>query len=120
MRNNRQYKCLGLIKDLVVTLSLAPFSIIIMDVVVIDIPPKFDMFLFRSWASKLKGTLEMDMAYATIPLFGEHRKLYREKRLAYVVNSQDKPENYPICEIDTNLGSSIFYNDFNFEEEQPV
>ena len=62
----------------------------------------------------------MDMSYATIPLFGEHKKLYRENKPAYVVSIQDKPENHPIYAIDIDLGSSIFYNDFNFEEEQPV
>ena len=86
MRNNRQYKCLGLIKDLVVTLSLVPFNIIILDVVVIDIPPNFCMLLSRSWASKLKGTLQMGMYFATILLFGKHIKLYGEKMLAYVVS----------------------------------
>ena len=39
--------------------------------VVSDIPPKFDMLLSRSWAAKLKGTLQMDMSYATIPIFGQ-------------------------------------------------
>ena len=56
-----------------------------MDVVVVGIPPKFGMLLYRSWDSKLKVTLQMDMSYATIPLFGEHRILYREKRLVYIV-----------------------------------
>ena len=49
-----------------------------MDVVVTDIPPKFRMLLSRSWAAKLKGALQMDMSYATIPVFGEQRRLYRE------------------------------------------
>ena len=70
---------------MVVNLVQIPTKSIIMDVVVDDIPPKFGMLLSRSWASKLKGTLQMDMSYETTPLFGEHRRLYREKRLAYVV-----------------------------------
>ena len=59
----------------------------------------------------------MDMYYATIPLLGEHTKLYREKRLAYVVNSQDKPRKHSIYAVDFDLGSYIFYNDLHFEEE---
>ena len=47
----------------------------------------------------------MNMSYVTIPIFGEHKKLYREKRLSYVVSSQNKPENHPIYEVDTELGS---------------
>ena len=57
----------------------------------------------------------MDMQYATIPFFGEHRKLYIEKRLAYVVSSEDKPENNPIYVVNSELWYSIFYNDFCFE-----
>ena len=55
--DSRKVKCLGLIKDMVVTLAQIPSKSIIMDVVVVDIPPKFGMFLSRSWDSKLKGTL---------------------------------------------------------------
>jgi len=42
-----------------------------MDVVVVDIPPKFGMLLSRSWAAKLKDALQMDMSYVAIPVFGE-------------------------------------------------
>ena len=55
--DSRKIICLGMIKDLVVTLSQIPAKIIVMDVVVANIPPKFGMFLSISWAVKLKGTL---------------------------------------------------------------
>ena len=76
--DSNQVKCLGLIKDLVVSLAQIPSKSLVMDVVVADIPPKFRMLLSRSWAAKLKGALQMDMSYATIPIFGEQRRLYRE------------------------------------------
>lgn len=41
-------KCLGLIKDLVVSLDKIPTKNVLMDVVVPDIPPRFGMFLSRS------------------------------------------------------------------------
>ena len=53
----------------------------------------------------------MDMTYATITLFGGNIRLHREKRLAYVVNSRDKPKNHPIYVVDTDLGYSICFND---------
>ena len=62
-----------------------------MDVVVVDVPTKFGMLLSRSWETKLKGTLQMDMSYATIYVFGEQRKLYRESRLAYIISSKENP-----------------------------
>jgi len=68
--DSRKVKCLGLIKDLVVSLAQITTKKMVMNVVVADIPLKFDMLLSRSWAAKLKGTLQMDMSYATIPVFG--------------------------------------------------
>ena len=109
--DSRRVKCLGLIKDMVVTLNKFPFKTIVMDVVVADIPPKFGVLLSRYWTSKLKGSLQMDMSYATIPIQDGSRRLYSEKRTPYVVSSQDKPEVHHIYAVDTDLGSSIFFND---------
>jgi hypothetical protein len=44
-----KFRCLGLIKDLVINLSQLPMRSMVMDVVVADIPPKFDLLLSRSW-----------------------------------------------------------------------
>ena len=109
--DSRRVKCLGLIKDMVVTLNKLPSKTIVMDVVVANIPPKFGVLLSRSWTSKLKGSLQMDMSYATIPVQDGSRRLYSEKRTPYVVSSQDKPKVHHIYVVDTNLGSSILFND---------
>jgi hypothetical protein len=51
---------------------------VVMDIVVVDVPPKFGMILSRYWIKRLGGTLKMDLTYATIPIFvGEHRILYK-------------------------------------------
>ena len=55
--DSNQVKCLGLIKDLCVTLVQCPANIILMDIVVVDIPPKYGMLLSRSWGEKLRGFL---------------------------------------------------------------
>ena len=60
--DSRRVKCFGLIKNMVVTLNKLPSKTIVMVVVVADIPPKFGVFLSRSWTSKLKGSLQMDMS----------------------------------------------------------
>lgn len=52
-------KCIGLIKDLVVSLDQNPTKNVLMDVVVADIPPRFGMLLSRSWGAKLKGTPQL-------------------------------------------------------------
>ena len=50
-------RCLGLIKDLCVTLAQIPAKSLVMDIVVADIPLKYGMLLSRSWGEKLQGTL---------------------------------------------------------------
>jgi hypothetical protein len=108
--DSKKVKCLGVIKDLVVTLSQLPMKSVVMDIVVADIPPKFGMLLSRSWDKKVGGSLQMDLTYATIPIFGgEHRKLYKEVRLAYIVSDHDNPGNHPIYAVDDEIGSTIFH-----------
>jgi hypothetical protein len=76
--DSRKVQCLGVIKDLVMTLFQLPMKSVVMDIVVVDVPPKFGMLLSRSWIKIMGGTLQMDLTYATIPVFGgEHRRLYR-------------------------------------------
>ena len=85
--NSSQVKCLGLIKYLCVTLVQCPTKSIIMDIVVSDIPPKYSMLLSRSWGEKLQGSLQLDMSYSLIYVFGQQRNLYRETLMKYMVSS---------------------------------
>lgn len=57
----------------------------------------------------------MDMSYATIPVFGEQRRLYMENKLAYMISSPEYPENHPIYSMETDLGSAIFCNNVSGE-----
>lgn len=76
--DSRVVQCIGVIKDLAVTLTQLLMKSIVMDIVVTNIPAKYGMMLSRSWAGKHGGTLQMDMTYATIPIFdGEKKSLYR-------------------------------------------
>ena len=86
--DSRKVKCLGLVKDMVATLKKMPSKTVVMDAMVEKIPPKFGILLSRSWTSKLKGTLQMNMLYATIPMDGGNKMLYHEKISPYVVNNQ--------------------------------
>ena len=67
--DSSKVKFLGMIKYLVISLAQIRDKTLVMDVVVVAIPPKFGMLLSRSWVAKLKGALQMDMSYATIPMF---------------------------------------------------
>jgi hypothetical protein len=106
--DSRRVQCLGVIKDLVVSLFQLPMKSVVMDIVVADVPAKFGMLLPRSWIKRTGGTLQMDLTYATIPVVGgEHRRLYREAQLAYIVSDEANPTNHPIFVLDTDLGSSL-------------
>lgn len=91
-----------------------------MDIVVVDIPSIFGMLLSKSWSKKLGGTLQMDMPYATIPVFGgEFRRLYKETQMAYIISDQHNPSNHPIYAEEKELGSSIFHLDADDNDFQP-
>jgi hypothetical protein len=52
----------------------------------------------------------MDLTYATIPMFGgEHRILYREAQLAYIISDEADPTKHPIFSLDIDLGSSLLH-----------
>jgi hypothetical protein len=68
--DSRNVKCLGMIKDLVVNLAQIPIKSILMDIVIFDTPAKYGMFLSKSWGTNLGGSLQLDMTYATISIFG--------------------------------------------------
>jgi len=92
------------------TLSQLPMKSVFMDIVVADRLPKFGMFLSRSWAKKVGGSLQIDLAYATIHIFGgEHRKLCRAVWLAYIISDHDNPGNHPIYAMDDEIGYSILH-----------
>ena len=81
-----------------------------MDILVADIPPKYGMLLSRSWGAKLQGSLQLNMSYATILVFGQLKRLYRETLMKYVVSSQEKPQNFPIYSVHLDMYSFILYN----------
>jgi hypothetical protein len=81
---------------------------VVMDIVVVDVPPKFVMILSRYWIKRIGGTLHMDLTYATIPMFGgEHRRLYKEAHLAYIISDESDPTNHPIFSLDIELGAIL-------------
>ena len=88
-----------------------------MDIVVADVPPKYGMLLSRSWGAKLQGTMQMDMTYATIPVFNQTRRLYKESHMQYTVTSQDRPQNSPLYSVNTGLDSFILFNEEASDEQ---
>ncbi len=119
--DSSRVRCIGLIKDLVVSLDQIPEKNVLMDVVVADIPPRFGMLLSRSWGAKIKGTMQLDFSYATILVFGPMRKLYQAQKMKYMITSKEKPINHLINYVHTDLESFVLYSDsFNETDSQLV
>jgi ribonuclease HI len=57
------------------------------------------------------------MSYATIPVFGQQRRLYKETMMKYMVNSQEKPHNYPLYSVHSDMDSFILYNDGDLDNQ---
>jgi len=105
---SKRDKCLGVIKYLVVTLSQLTMKSVVMDIVVVDIPSNFGISLSRSWTKKVEGSMQMDMSFVTILVFGGvYKRLYRENQLDYIVNDHDNPDNHPIYVVEDGIGSCI-------------
>jgi hypothetical protein len=103
---------------MVVTLAQLPVKSIMMDVVVDYVPTNYGMFLSRIWAGKLGGTMQMDMTYATVLVFGgENRRLYMETKFSYVVSDQNNPKNHPIYDVDEDMVCCIL--SINEEYDEP-
>lgn len=66
------------------------------------------MLLSRSWGAKLKGSSQLDFFYATILVFGQMRKLCREKKMKYMIMSKEKPMNHPINYVHIDLESFVY------------
>ena len=95
-------------KDLCVNLAQIPTKSLIMDIVVANITPKYGIFLSRSWGSELQGTMQMDMTYATIPIFSQPRRLYRETHMKYMVSNQERPKPLLFIPYTLTLTHSLF------------
>ena len=103
--DSRKVKFLGLIKDLVINLSQLSSKSILMDIVLADIPPKFGLLLSLSSSKRLGGTLQMDLTYATIPMFGgETKRLYRENQFTYIISNNKNSINHAIYVVDREFG----------------
>jgi hypothetical protein len=113
--DSRKVKFMGMIKDIVVNLSQVPVKSILMDVVVVEFPAKYGMILSISWGAKLGGSAQLDMTYATIPIFGgQFTRLYRETRLSYTISDPQNHNNYPSYVVDQYLGNCILSIDDDF------
>ena len=60
----------------------------------------------------------MDGSYATIPVFSQLRRLYREAQMKFMVSCPEKPENSPLYSVHTDLNSFILFNNESIDEPE--
>lgn len=94
--NSKPVEVEGIIKDIKSSLARNPDISLIMDVIVIDIPDVWGLFLSRKWGATIGGHVQMDLSYTTIPLsHGTPFILYRE--LAYLLHVIKLGPYYETC-----------------------
>jgi hypothetical protein len=86
--DSRRVKVLGVYEDVEVFLIDFPHISVLMDILVIDVPDAWGMFLSRTWSSALGGFLSMNLTHAYIPMGdGTYEILHnREKKDTHVMN----------------------------------
>jgi hypothetical protein len=95
----------GLIKDLKVSLATYLDISLLMDVVVIDVLDTWGMLLSKKRDATLRGSLQMDLSYATIPnLEGGFVTLYRGPVVRYQVKDPQNTMN-EIMYLDDMMGN---------------
>ena len=111
-------KCLGVIKDMVVSLTQILARILGMDVVVANIPARFGMLLSRSWGAKLGGVLKLGFTYVVIPIFGgEERRFYRETRFVKTITEKGASNSLVYSQEKDDFACFMVHDNVEFAED---
>ena len=115
---SKRVKCVGLIKDIVVSLEKIPTKNIVMYEVVANILALFAMLLSRSWGEKFGGVIKLDFTYAIIPVFnGEERRLYRETRFVKTTSKKDAGNSPIYSQEIEDISCFMLHEDAEFVED---
>ena len=89
--DSRPVEVEGMIENHLVRLAKYPNIQITVDILVINVPDKWERLLSRKWGATLGGSIQMDWTYATVPT-SEYSlvKLYSEKEKMYHVENPKK------------------------------
>lgn len=94
---------------------------VVMDTLVVDIPPHFSMLLSKSWGSKVGGSIKLDLTYATIPTFGgEKKRFYRDSWFVKTVTPAKGSKNSPVHGKDSDISCLFLEEDENLLEEKSM
>jgi hypothetical protein len=101
---------MSLIKDLKSQIHVHPDISFLMDVMVVDIPITYGIFLSRKYTTLFGGSLQMDLSYVIIPISNfEMVKIYRDPFVKYHVEDPKEPCNEVVQETISELFISRSY-----------
>ena len=110
--DSREVEVIGIILGLQLKLAAYPKITFQMDILVIDVPDAWGMLLSRKWGATLKGNIQMDLSYATIPISENSLvKLHRERERKYHVEDPNEPMNEFIRQMG-ELGNYVICSNF--------
>jgi hypothetical protein len=106
----------GELKYVLIRLSSNPKVHQVIDIVVVDIPEVYGMFLSRDWSEKLHGYFSTDWSHLWLPVNGQPNKLRinREHYLKYTVTDlNDSNEPFvPSVNALESQGMNTFFGNF--------
>lgn len=74
-----------------------------MSVLVVDIPPQYDMLLSMKWSATMGGNIQCDFSYATFQIDDKLVKVNREPKSVYMIEHEIKDDM--TCFVDTDVNA---------------
>ena len=112
-------KVIGKLKQVLIRLALNPQVHFIIDIIVVDIPEAYGLFLSRDWSEKLKGYFPTDWSHLWISHNGRPNKIRidRERYMKHTITELDD-SNESVLFTDTIMGNYMvdsFFGDLEAE-----
>ena len=82
--DSREVSVIGTINSLPYRLATYLDADLTMTVLVVDIPPRYGMFLSRKWSAAMGGSLQCDLSFATFQVDKKAIKIIRENRVNHM------------------------------------
>jgi ribonuclease HI len=112
-------KVIGELKNVLIRLSSNPKVHQVIDIIVVDIPEVYGMFLSRDWSEQLHGYFATDWSHLWLPENGKPNKIRvnRERYLKFTVTDLNDPnEPYtPPADSPEVQGMDTFFGNFMAE-----
>jgi ribonuclease HI len=88
-----QVKVMGELKDVMIRIATHPNFMQVIDIIVVDIPEAYGLFLSRDWSENLNGYFSTDWAHLWLPLKGYKNmiRIDRERYLKHTVTDLETP-----------------------------